>query len=175
MQQSVIATIQPWLKEYDSNSVHLRYKSSLARCHPLFEYSANMHITKYPALAGSTIICVVPGTASSPQGAGGSADDQGERGIAIAPEKPKLAKPPLYKVLLFNDDYTPMEFVVDVLTQFFRLPVEKATQIMLKVHTEGSAVCGVYSRDVAETKAQQVNQYAREHQQPLLCGVEVDQ
>ncbi|MBU2098408.1 MAG: ATP-dependent Clp protease adapter ClpS [Gammaproteobacteria bacterium] len=97
------------------------------------------------------------------------------QGLITEEARPKLAKPPLYKVLLLNDDYTPMEFVVGVLLRFFHLPVEKATQIMLKVHTEGKAVCGVYSRDVAETKAQQVNEFSRDNQQPLLCDVEIDQ
>lgn len=97
------------------------------------------------------------------------------QGLVTEEAKPRLAKPPLYKVLLLNDDYTPMEFVVGVLLRFFHMPVEKATQIMLKVHTEGKAVCGVYSRDVAETKARQVNEFSRENQQPLLCDVEIDQ
>ncbi len=88
--------------------------------------------------------------------------------------KPKLSQPPLYKVVLLNDDYTPMDFVVDVLCTFFHLDIEKATQIMLKVHTEGKGVCGVYSQDIAETKAAQVNNYSRECQHPLLCSVEVD-
>lgn len=95
-------------------------------------------------------------------------------GFAEAAEKPKLKQPPLYKVILINDDYTPMDFVVDVLRSFFNMNVEKATQIMLKVHTEGKGVCGVYSKDVAETKAAQVNDYSRECEQPLLCSVEVD-
>lgn len=102
-------------------------------------------------------------------------DEHDDRGVATAASKPRLARPPLYKVLLMNDDYTPMEFVVTVLVNFFHMPVEKATQIMLKVHTEGKAVCGVYSRDVAETKAEQVNEFAREHNHPLLCHVEADQ
>lgn len=101
-------------------------------------------------------------------------DDDGGGGLATAATRPKISEPPLYKVVLFNDDYTPMDFVVDVLCSFFAMNVEKATQIMLKVHTEGKAVCGVYSRDVAETKAQQVNDYSRECEQPLLCNVEVD-
>jgi ATP-dependent Clp protease adaptor protein ClpS len=102
-------------------------------------------------------------------------DDNGGQGLTTAATRPKLARPPLYKVVLFNDDYTPMDFVVTVLVEFFHMPVEKATQIMLKVHTEGKAVCGVYSRDVAETKAEQVNEFSREHHQPLLCHVEADQ
>ena len=93
---------------------------------------------------------------------------------ATTTTKPKLEKPPLYKVILINDDYTPMEFVVDVLRSFFDMNVEKATQIMLKVHTEGKGVCGVFSKDLAETKAAQVNGYSRECEQPLLCSIEVD-
>lgn len=97
-----------------------------------------------------------------------------DTGVATTTEKPKLQQPPLYKVILINDDYTPMDFVVDVLRSFFNMNVEKATQVMLKVHTEGKGVCGVYSKDVAETKAAQVNDYSRECEQPLLCSVEVD-
>lgn len=100
--------------------------------------------------------------------------EERDGGLATSSVRPKLAQPPLYKVVLFNDDYTPMDFVVDVLCSFFAMNVEKATQIMLKVHTEGKAVCGVFSKDVAETKAQQVNDYSRECEQPLLCNVEVD-
>ena len=101
-------------------------------------------------------------------------DNEHDAGFATTTEKPKLKRPPLYKVILINDDYTPMNFVVDVLRSFFNMNVEKATQIMLKVHTEGKGVCGVYSKDVAETKASQVNDYSRECEQPLLCSVEVD-
>ena len=97
-----------------------------------------------------------------------------DTGFVTATEKPKLEQPPLYKVILINDDYTPMDFVVDVLRSFFNMNIEKATQIMLKVHTEGKGVCGVYSKDVAETKAAQVNDYSREYEQPLLCSVEID-
>jgi ATP-dependent Clp protease adaptor protein ClpS len=97
-----------------------------------------------------------------------------DSGFAAITEKPKLQQPPLYKVVLINDDYTPMDFVVEVLCSFFAMNVEKATQIMLKVHTEGKGVCGVFGKDVAETKAAQVNDYARECEQPLLCSVEVD-
>ena len=95
-------------------------------------------------------------------------------GTIAKEEKPELKKPPLYKVVLINDDYTPMDFVVEILRVFFGMNTEKATQIMLKVHTEGKGVCGVFSKDVAETKAAQVNDYSRECEQPLLCSVEVD-
>ena len=104
----------------------------------------------------------------------GGDDHDNDAGFATTTEKPKLKQPPLYKVILINDDYTPMDFVVDVLRSFFNMNVERATQIMLKVHTEGKGVCGVYSKDVAETKAAQVNDYSREYEQPLLCSVEVD-
>lgn len=85
---------------------------------------------------------------------------------------PKLEEPPLYKVVLHNDDYTPMEFVVEVLQTFFAMDHEKAVQIMLAVHTQGKATCGIYTRDIAETRSQQVNQYARECQHPLLCDID---
>ncbi|AYC33103.1 ATP-dependent Clp protease adapter ClpS [Pseudomonas cavernae] len=95
-------------------------------------------------------------------------------GLVVQEAKPKLQVPPMYKVVLFNDDYTPMDFVVEVLEVFFNLNRELATKIMLAVHTEGRAVCGVFTRDIAETKAMQVNQYARECQHPLLCEIEKD-
>ena len=111
---------------------------------------------------------------SGPRNAGDDDDIVHDHGVSTVTAKPKLKQPPLYKVVLINDDYTPMDFVVDVLRSFFGMNVEKATQIMLKVHTEGKGVCGVYSKDVAETKAAQVNDYSRECEQPLLCSVEVD-
>ena len=95
-----------------------------------------------------------------------------DQDLAIQPAKPKLKQPPLFKVVLLNDDYTPMEFVVEVLESFFAMGRERATQVMLHVHTRGKGVCGVYSRDVAETKVHQVNEYSREHQHPLLCTME---
>ena len=87
-------------------------------------------------------------------------------------KKAKVKLPPMYKVLLLNDDYTPMEFVVLVLQKFFGMARERATQVMLKVHREGMGVCGVYPRDVASTKVQQVATYARKHQHPLHCVME---
>ncbi len=84
----------------------------------------------------------------------------------------KAEPPPLYKVMLNNDDYTPMDFVIEVLVRFFNMSNEKAQQLMLTVHYEGKAVCGVFSAEVAETKVMQVNQYARKHQHPLLCSME---
>ena len=95
-------------------------------------------------------------------------------GVAVQEAKPALQAPPLYKVILFNDDYTPMDFVVEILEVFFGLTREAATKVMLTVHTAGRAVCGLFTRDIAETKALQVNQYARENQHPLLCEIEKD-
>ena len=99
-------------------------------------------------------------------------DDGFEGGLVVSPAKPKLKRPPLFKVVLLNDDYTPMEFVIEVLEMFFGLNREKATQIMLAVHTQGKGVCGIYPKDIAETKSMQVNQYARDSGHPLLCEVE---
>jgi len=93
--------------------------------------------------------------------------------VVVQDAKPKLKKPALYRVVLLNDDYTPMEFVIDVLMMFFSMNQEKSTQVMLPVHTQGKGVCGTYSKDVADTKAAQVNQFARDNKHPLLCEVEV--
>lgn len=99
-------------------------------------------------------------------------DQDYRQGLLVDEAKPRLKKPPLYKVVLLNDDYTPMEFVVEVLQTFFYLDRPKATQIMLHVHTRGKGVCGVFTYEVAETKAAQVNDYSRQHQHPLLCTLE---
>lgn len=116
----------------------------------------------------STIISQIVLMASEDQGS----DEHGGGQVITATAKPALKKPPMYRVVLLNDDYTPMDFVVEVLMIFFNLNQEKATQVMLSVHTQGKGVCGVYTRDVAETKAAQVNQYARSNKHPLLCEVE---
>lgn len=97
-----------------------------------------------------------------------------DRDVAIQESKPELKRPPMYKVLLINDDFTPMEFVVHILENFFSMDRTKATQVMLTVHTQGKGLCGIYSRDVAETKVNQVNGYSRRHQHPLLCTMEAD-
>ena len=86
--------------------------------------------------------------------------------------KQRIQPPPMYKVLLNNDDYTPMDFVVEVLMRFFRMDAEKANQLMLSVHYRGRAVCGLYTAEIAETKVMQVNEYARKNQHPLLCSME---
>lgn len=91
---------------------------------------------------------------------------------ALQEAKPQLKRPPLYKVILLNDDFTPMDFVVEILTHFFNMTEEKATQVMLQVHTQGVGVCGTYTKDVAETKVHIVNEYSREHHHPLMCTME---
>ncbi|HEX4872850.1 MAG TPA: ATP-dependent Clp protease adapter ClpS [Nevskiaceae bacterium] len=90
----------------------------------------------------------------------------------VAPAQPKLAPPPMYKVIMVNDDFTPMEFVVQVLQDFFRHDRETAVQIMLMIHTKGRGVAGIYPAQIAETKTAQVNAYARKHQHPLLTVME---
>ncbi len=98
-------------------------------------------------------------------------DGQGE-GDVVTKTKPKTQKPPLYKVLLLNDDYTPMEFVVHVLERFFGINHAQAVEIMLTVHKKGVAVVGVFSFEIAETKVTQVMDYARRNQHPLQCTME---
>ena len=93
----------------------------------------------------------------------------------LAPEKVKLKPPSLYRVVLLNDDYTPMEFVVEILQKFFGMNMEGATRVMLKVHTEGKGVCGVFPKDIAESKSLLVNDYARENQHPLLSDIEAEE
>ena len=99
---------------------------------------------------------------------------QGQGAVLAEELRPELKKPRLYKVVMLNDDYTPMEFVVHVLERYFHMTREAATRVMLTVHTKGRAVCGIFTRDVAETKAELVNSHARENQHPLLCQIEPD-
>ncbi len=99
-------------------------------------------------------------------------DSDHGHGIAVQESKPELKKPPMYRVVLLNDDYTPMEFVVEILEDFFYMDRQRATQVMLTVHTQGKGVCGVFTKDIAETKSAQVNQYARENGHPLLAEIE---
>lgn len=93
-------------------------------------------------------------------------------GVAVQESEPTLKKPPMFRVVLLNDDYTPMEFVVEVLEDFFYMDRQQATQVMLTVHTQGKGVCGIFTRDIAETKAAMVNQYARDNGHPLLAETE---
>jgi len=92
--------------------------------------------------------------------------------LAVEEEQPKVKEPPLYRVVLINDDYTPMEFVVDVLETIFSMERTRATQVMLEVHTKGKGVCGVFNFEIAETKVAQVTALAQQHQHPLLCTME---
>ncbi len=92
--------------------------------------------------------------------------------LVVESAKPKLKRPPLYNVVLLNDDYTPMEFVVHILEYFFGLSREDAIRVMLKVHTQGKGLCGQYSREIAETKVVKVNEYARVNEHPLICSME---
>lgn len=92
---------------------------------------------------------------------------------ALKPEVAKPKLPPMFKVLLLNDDYTPMDFVVEVIERFFNKSREQATKIMLQVHTEGVGICGIYPQDIAETKVTQVLRHAKEAQHPLQCTLEV--
>jgi ATP-dependent Clp protease adaptor protein ClpS len=101
-------------------------------------------------------------------------DDGRPNGLAIEEAKPKVKKPRLYRVLLINDDFTPMEFVVTVLEQFFQMPRETAVRVMLNVHQKGMGVCGVFTVEIAELKVRQVLDYAQEHQHPLQCTMEPD-
>ena len=95
-----------------------------------------------------------------------------EDGLVVQESKPKVKQPPLYKVVLLNDDYTPMDFVVYILENFFSMDRENATRIMLEVHTKGKGVCGMFTHEVAETKVNQVNNFSRENQHPLMCTME---
>ena len=100
--------------------------------------------------------------------------ERGRDGTSLIVEEaaPKLKRPPLYQVVLINDDYTPMEFVVDILQRFFAMDRTKATRVMLEVHTKGKGVCGVFTYEIAETKVDQVIAYARQHQHPLMATLE---
>ena len=104
--------------------------------------------------------------------AGSEEDGASGTGVLEAPAKPTLKKPSLYRVTLLNDDYTPMEFVVEILQAFFGMSREKATQVMLTVHTSGKATCGIFPRDIAETKSAQVNQCAKDNEHPLVSEIE---
>jgi ATP-dependent Clp protease adaptor protein ClpS len=99
-------------------------------------------------------------------------EEQGGHDLAVEEARPKVKPPPLYRVVLINDDFTPMEFVVDILESVFGMERTRATQVMLEVHTKGKGVCGVFSYEIAETKVAQVMSIAKQHQHPLLCTME---
>ena len=100
------------------------------------------------------------------------ASTKNQESVIEAPKTAKTKPPAMFRVVLLNDDFTPMDFVIDVLERFFNKNREQATQIMLKVHTEGSGVCGIYPHGIAETKVSQVLAYANEHQHPLQCAMQ---
>ncbi|MFT7235010.1 MAG: ATP-dependent Clp protease adaptor protein ClpS [Methylophagaceae bacterium] len=97
-----------------------------------------------------------------------------ENGLSVSPVKPDLKHPPKYRVLMLNDDYTPMDFVIEILEGLFSMAHESATRTMMQVHTEGSAQCGVYTFEIAEAKVEQANSYAQQHGHPLQCTMEED-
>lgn len=99
-------------------------------------------------------------------------EEHGHTGLVVEEAAPETKQPPLYNVVLLNDDYTPMEFVVDVLERFFRMDRENATRVMLEVHMKGKGVCGVFTYEIAETKVAQVMTYSRDNQHPLMCTLE---
>ena len=99
-------------------------------------------------------------------------EDDYDSGTAVEEQRPRLKRPPLYRVILVNDDYTPMEFVVEILQSVFGMERTKATRVMLEVHTKGKGVCGVYTYEIAETKVAQVTGIAQQQQHPLLCEME---
>jgi len=90
----------------------------------------------------------------------------------IQTEKPALKKPSMYKVIMLNDDYTPMDFVVELLTRFFQQDEDSASRIMMAIHQTGVGICGIFPRDIAESKVMQVESYCRQHGHPLCCSVE---
>lgn len=102
------------------------------------------------------------------------ADGNDNGSLAVETAKPRLKKPRMYRVIINNDDYTPMEFVVNVLELFFAMDRAKATNVMLDVHNSGKGSCGIFSREIAETKTMQVNNYSNEHDHPLMCSMEVE-
>ncbi|MBE9568945.1 MAG: ATP-dependent Clp protease adapter ClpS [Proteobacteria bacterium] len=99
-------------------------------------------------------------------------DEDYDDGLAVEEDKPKLKPPRQYKVMVMNDDYTPMEFVVQVLMTFFAMDNAKATRVMMSVHTKGRGICGTFSHEIAETKVDQVNEFSRINQHPLMCTME---
>jgi ATP-dependent Clp protease adaptor protein ClpS len=92
--------------------------------------------------------------------------------LALEEARPELKLPPMYRVILINDDYTPMDFVIEILQTFFTMSHDRATQVMLHVHTRGKGVCGVFTYEIAETKVALVNEYSRQSEHPLMCTLE---
>ncbi len=103
---------------------------------------------------------------------GSNKNSKANPGTDVAVVQPETATPKRFYVLLLNDDYTPMDFVVEVLERFFAMPNAQAVEVMWSIHTEGQAICGIYPQDIAETKVMQVSMYVKNHQHPLLCLME---
>jgi len=99
-------------------------------------------------------------------------ESQKDQGLALEEARPELKLPPMYRVILINDDYTPMDFVIEILQTFFTMSHDRATQVMLHVHTRGKGVCGVFTYEIAETKVALVNDYSRQSEHPLMCTLE---
>ena len=130
----------------------------------------SMRMNQRPSRRGNSSVRPHMG---SPANSGGASADHGHQGdLMLAEPVTRVKRPPMYKVILLNDDYTPMDFVVTVLEQIFRRTHEQAVEIMLQVHEKGAGLCGVYTRDVAETKVDQVVEYARINDYPLQCALE---
>ncbi len=125
--------------------------------------------TDHPMHTESDIFPRMGATAS---GTGGNGQNHPQGDLMVAEPKTKTQRPPMYKVVLLNDDYTPMDFVVSVLEQIFRKTHTDALELMLEIHNKGAAIAGIYTRDVAETKADQVIEYARINEYPLQCTLE---
>ena len=141
-------------------------------------YNRHVHVIEMKALALAGWSAGAGGSGLRTSGLRAAAEppqppgEQGERGLALAEAEPAVKVPPLYRVLLINDDYTPMEFVVEILERFFGMDRTAATRVMLEVHMRGKGICGVFTFEIAETKVSQVTSYSREHQHPLLCTLE---
>jgi ATP-dependent Clp protease adaptor protein ClpS len=148
-----------------ASDMHGRVRGGLSRGHKRVFPPARQ--TQYHGCVGNQVPAHT--TAMSDSGKRG---DEGPNTGVIVKAKPKTKKPAMYKVLMLNDDYTPMEFVVHILERFFSKTREEATRIMLHVHRRGVGICGVYTYEVAETKVTQVMDFARQHQHPLQCTLE---
>lgn len=145
---------------------------SIALSYALFVYHYRSLTWSCMQKQNATAVLTAPPIINMSDDADGS-DHAGELDPATAEEeRTELAEPHWYNVVLFNDDFTPMDFVVDILEQFFGMDGEKAVQTMMTVHSQGKAVCGRYPYDIAATRAWMVNEYAREHEHPLLCDIE---
>jgi ATP-dependent Clp protease adaptor protein ClpS len=107
-----------------------------------------------------------------PQSSNSDNDLSSDLGVVVLEDKPELKEPPLYQVVLLNDDYTPMDFVIYILQSIFGYEHERSTQIMLAVHSKGKGVCGIFPKEIAEMKSHEINQLARAHEHPLVSDIE---